>query len=87
MEMRNFDHGLSGGDGNLIIFAEASGMVEPGESAFYHLRPGRKFCVKSDKHQSRKREQNKGLLWLDTAQLNQASPPVFRDGRRYARAA
>ena len=48
---------------------------------------GRKNCVKEDKRQSRKREQVKGLSVLDTAQLNLAYPPVFRDGRRYARAA
>ena len=51
------------------------------------VRFGRKSCVKEDKGQSRKREQVKGLSELDTAPLNQAYPLMFRDGRRYARAA
>ena len=49
--------------------------------------PGRKSCVKGDKLQSRKWEQNEGLPILGTAQVNLAYPPMFRDGRRYARAA
>ena len=39
MEMRNNDHSLSRGDGNFIIFTEASGMIEPGEGAFNHPSP------------------------------------------------
>ena len=37
--MRNFDHWLSRGDRNLIIFIETSGMIEPGEGAFNHPAP------------------------------------------------
>ena len=37
--MRNFDHGLSRGDGNFKVFAEASGMVEPGKGTFHHPAP------------------------------------------------
>ena len=37
--MRNFDHGLSGGGRNFIVFAEASGMVEPGKCTFHHPAP------------------------------------------------
>ena len=50
-------------------------------------RPGRKSCVKADKRQSRERGQIEGQPVLGTGRLNQAYPPVFRDGRRYARAA
>ena len=39
MEMRNYDHRLSRGDRNLIIFTEASGMIEPGEGAFHDPAP------------------------------------------------
>ena len=49
--------------------------------------PGRKSCVKADKQQSRKREQIDVLLVQGNGWLNRAYPPVFRDGRRYARAA
>ena len=49
--------------------------------------PGRKSCVKADKRQSREREQIEGQPVLGTGRLTQAYPPVFRDGRRYARAA
>ena len=49
--------------------------------------PGRKSCVKGDKQQSREREQIEGQPVLGTGCLNLAYPPVFRDGRRYARAA
>ena len=40
--MRNYDHSLSRGNGDFIIFAEASGVIEPREGAFYHPSP-RKF--------------------------------------------
>ena len=39
MGMGNFDHRLSGGKGNLVIFAETPGMVEPGKGAFHHPSP------------------------------------------------
>ena len=39
MEMRNDNHCFSGGDGNLIIFTEPSGMIEPRESAFNYPAP------------------------------------------------
>ena len=41
--MRNFNHSLSGGDGHLIIFAEASGMIEPGDGAFHPPSPREYF--------------------------------------------
>ena len=41
--MRNIDHGLSGGNENLIIFTEPPGMVEPRESTFYHPAPRELF--------------------------------------------
>ena len=41
--MRNYDHRFSGRDGNFIIFTEASGMIEPGESALHHPAPGKFF--------------------------------------------
>ena len=50
-------------------------------------RPGRKSCVKADKRQSKEREQLEGQPVLGTGRLNLAYPPVFRDRRRYARAA
>ena len=34
MEVRNFDHSLSGRDGNLVIFTEPSGIIELREGAF-----------------------------------------------------
>ena len=43
MEMGDFNHSLSRRDGNLIIFAETSGMVEPGEGAFDHPSPREPF--------------------------------------------
>ena len=43
MEKGNFDHSLSGGDGNLKIFAEPSGMVEPRESTFHYPAPRELF--------------------------------------------
>ena len=49
--------------------------------------PGRKSCVKADKLRSKAKEQIKGQPVLGTGCLNLAYPPVFRDGRRYARAA
>ena len=39
VEMRNYEHSLSSGNGDLIIFAEASGMIEPREGAFHHPSP------------------------------------------------
>ena len=56
-------------------------------SAIANNGPGRKFCVKRDKHQSRGREQIKGLPGLGRAQINQAYRPEFREGGRYAREA
>ena len=41
MEMGNNDHRLSRRDRNFIIFTEASGVVEPGESTFHHPTPGK----------------------------------------------
>ena len=43
MEMGDFNHSLSRREGNLIIFAEASGMVEPGEGTFDHPSPRELF--------------------------------------------
>ena len=43
--MGNFDHSLSGRNGNFVIFTEASGMIEPGESAFHHPSPRKFFPV------------------------------------------
>lgn len=37
--MGDFDHSLSGRDGNFIIFAETSGVVEPREGAFNDPTP------------------------------------------------
>lgn len=37
--MGDFDHRLSGRDGNLIIFAKGSGMIEPREGALNHPSP------------------------------------------------
>ena len=41
--MGNNDYRLSGRDRNFIIFAEASGVVKPGESAFHHPTPRKLF--------------------------------------------
>ena len=41
--MRNYDHSLSRWDGNLIIFAETSGMIEPREGAFNNPAPRELF--------------------------------------------
>ncbi len=43
MEMGDFNYSLSRREGNLIIFAEASGMVEPGEGTFDHPSPRELF--------------------------------------------
>ena len=43
MEMGDFNHSLSRREGNLIIFAETSGMVEPGEGTFDHPSPRELF--------------------------------------------
>ena len=43
MGMRNFDHSYSRGNGDFIIFAEASGMIEPREGAFHHPSPREDF--------------------------------------------
>ena len=43
MEMGDFNHSLSRRNGNLIIFAETSGMVEPGEGTFDHPSPRELF--------------------------------------------
>ena len=40
MEVRNFDHSPSGRDGNLLMFAETPGMIEPREGAFNHPSDG-----------------------------------------------
>ena len=40
--MRNFDHRLSRGNGNFIIFTETSGVIEPRERTFNNPTP-RKF--------------------------------------------
>ncbi len=45
MEMGDFNHSLSRREGNLIIFAEASGMVEPGEGTFDHPSPRELFLL------------------------------------------
>jgi hypothetical protein len=37
--MKNFNHSFSGRDGNLIIFAETSGMIEPREGALHRPSP------------------------------------------------
>ena len=50
-------------------------------------RPGRKSCVKADKRQSREGEQIEGQPVLGAGRLDLAYSPVFRDERRYARAA
>ena len=39
MEMRDFNHSLGRRDGNLIIFTETSGVVEPREGAFNNPTP------------------------------------------------
>ena len=39
--MRDFDHSLSGGNGNFKIFTETPGMVKPRESTFHHPAPGK----------------------------------------------
>ena len=41
---------------------------------------GRQFCVKSDRHQTRRRRQIKGMHMRGTAQLSQASPLVSHLG-------
>ena len=41
--MGDFNHSLSRREGNLIIFAETSGMVEPGEGTFDHPSPRELF--------------------------------------------
>ena len=40
--MRDFEDRFSRGNGNFIIFTEASGMIEPGERTFNNPTP-RKF--------------------------------------------
>ena len=39
MGMRNFNHSLFRRDGNLIIFTEPSGVIEPGKGAFHQPTP------------------------------------------------
>ena len=41
--MRNHSHRLIGGNGNFIIFAEATGMIDPGEGVFHHPSPRELF--------------------------------------------
>jgi len=41
--MRNFDYSLSRGNGDLIIFAEPSGMIASGEGALHHPSPRELF--------------------------------------------
>ena len=53
VEMGNFDHNFLGGDRNLIIFTEASGVVEPGESTFHQA--GQKMLCKRGKSNSQEK--------------------------------
>ena len=41
--MRNDNHGDSGIGRNLVVFAEAAGMVQPSESAFHYPAPAELF--------------------------------------------
>ena len=70
-----------------VELPEINGSITVEQTKKCRKRSGRKSCVKADKRQPREQEQIEGQPVLGTGRLNLAYPPVFRDRRRYARAA
>ena len=69
--MGNNDHSFSGRNRNFIIFNEASGVVEPGESTFHHPAPGKRFPLM--RHDFLRNINVKAKLFLH---IRDKSPPI-----------